>query len=189
MVGIDSGITEKSWSKNSISEWRTFGIADHRNGDLARCSRAQMTLAISPAFSFCFANTNNFRDRCQCSQIRCRVELWESNTGTLQVLSFLYLPLDAHQWGKLYLNFTLLRLCMSVLCVCVCVCVMFFWKRRVLACSKTQQRVECSFFFNLFTYARAFSRSFALCVCVCVCVCARVRVSHYLTVWCGVVQA
>ena len=28
MLGIDSGITEKSGSKNSISEWRTFGMAD-----------------------------------------------------------------------------------------------------------------------------------------------------------------
>ena len=29
MLGIiDSGITEKSLSKNSISEWRTFGMAD-----------------------------------------------------------------------------------------------------------------------------------------------------------------
>ena len=31
MLGIDSGITEKSGSKNSISEWRTFGMADRQN--------------------------------------------------------------------------------------------------------------------------------------------------------------
>ena len=31
MLGIDSGITEKSGSKTSISEWRTFGMADRQN--------------------------------------------------------------------------------------------------------------------------------------------------------------
>ena len=33
MLGIDSGITEKSGSKHSISEWRNLGMANRRNGE------------------------------------------------------------------------------------------------------------------------------------------------------------
>ena len=35
MLGIDSGITEKTGSRNSISEWRTFGMADVGKADLS----------------------------------------------------------------------------------------------------------------------------------------------------------